>query len=57
MIAKQGYIMGLISKEGAENLLCKEEPGTFLVRFSMQSAGAFAIAYTLPGKLCFVTRN
>lgn len=42
----QGFVMGLIDKESSERILLKERPGTFLVRFSLQMAGSFAIAYT-----------
>ncbi len=41
--------MGFISKEQADALLLQERPGTFLVRFSSQAAGSFAIAYHAPG--------
>jgi hypothetical protein len=43
-----GYIMGFISKEDSERLLIVERPGTFILRFSNQDPGSFAIAYTVP---------
>lgn len=54
---KRGYIMGFISKVGAENLLNGQRcpPGTFLLRFSERAPGSFAIAYTKVGVvLCHV---
>lgn len=41
--------MGFIDKEQADALLLQERPGTFLLRFSSQAAGSFAIAYHAPG--------
>jgi hypothetical protein len=43
-----GYIMGFITKEDSERLLISEPPGTFIIRFSYQDPGSFAIAYTAP---------
>ncbi len=43
-----GYIMGFVSKEASEALLIREPPGTFILRFSSQAPGSFAIAYTAP---------
>lgn len=42
----QGFIMGFLTKEESDALLIREAPGTFLLRFSSQAAGALAIAYT-----------
>ena len=44
----QGYIMGFCTRENAEALLINERPGSFLLRFSSQAPGLFAIAYTNP---------
>ena len=43
-----GYIMGFVTRESAEALLINERPGSFLLRFSSQAPGLFAIAYTSP---------
>lgn len=40
----QGLIFGFISKEAAQDLLRGRPVGTFLIRFSEQSAGQFAVA-------------
>ena len=40
--------MGFCSRVNAEALLINERPGTFLLRFSSQAPGLFAIAYTNP---------
>ena len=45
----QGYIMGFISKSKSEQVLANEAEGTFLLRFSNQAPGSFAIAYVLEG--------
>jgi hypothetical protein len=44
----QGYVMGFVGKGAAEALLRLEPPGSFLLRFSSQAPGVFAIAFTAP---------
>lgn len=48
----RGYLMGFISKAGAERLLQHQQcpPGTFLLRFSERAPGSFAIAYMKDSK-------
>lgn len=43
-----GSIVGFISRTDAEALLIQEPPGSFLLRFSTQAPGLFAIAFTDP---------
>jgi hypothetical protein len=43
-------IFGFISKEAAQDLLRGKAVGTFLIRFSEQSAGQFAVACVAKGK-------
>lgn len=49
----RGYIMGFISKAGAERLLRDQRcgAGTFLLRFSERAPGSFAIAYVKHSKV------
>ena len=43
---KEGYIMGFVAKQAAENLLLqKGTQGTFLLRFSDSELGGITIAY------------
>merc|ERR1711991_84282 len=42
----KGYIMGFVTREDAERLLVNEPPGSFMLRFSTQAPGLFAIAFT-----------
>ncbi len=44
----QGLVMGFISKAESEELLRGEKPGTFVLRFSSQAPGSFAVAYAAP---------
>ncbi len=46
----KGFIFGFISKEAAHDLLRGKPIGTFLIRFSEQSAGQFAVACVSKGK-------
>ena len=41
----EGMIYGFITKRACEEILRGEEPGTFIIRFSEQYAGQFAVAY------------
>jgi hypothetical protein len=46
----KGFVFGFISKESANALLAGHAIGTFLIRFSEQSAGQFAVACVAKGK-------
>lgn len=41
----QGLIYGFMSKEDSVRLLSREEPGSFILRFSERRAGQFAVAF------------
>ena len=42
---KEGYIMGFIMKQAAENMLLQQQNGCFLLRFSDSELGGVTIAY------------
>jgi hypothetical protein len=42
---EKGFICGFISRSEAENILENASPGAFIIRFSEQCPGQFAIAY------------
>lgn len=42
---KSGLIYGFIAKDAVHRALSNERPGSFLVRFSENHAGSFAVAY------------
>ena len=44
----KGFIVGFMAREAVEALLLREPPGTFVLRFSLQVGGNFAIAFTSP---------
>ncbi len=46
----KGFIFGFVSKESAVEMLRGHPVGTFLIRFSEQSAGQFAVACVAKGK-------
>ena len=47
---EKGLIFGFISKDAAGDILAGRDVGTFLIRFSEQSAGQFAVACVAKGK-------
>ena len=47
---EKGLIFGFISKDAASDILANHAVGTFLIRFSEQSAGQFAVAVVAKGK-------
>lgn len=42
---KSGLVYGFIAKDAVHRALSNERPGSFLVRFSENHAGSFAVAY------------
>jgi hypothetical protein len=58
---KSGLVYGFIAKDAVHRALSNERPGSFLVRFSENHAGSFAVAYkhiealTFPLPACVVS--
>ena len=42
---KEGFVMGFVTKQAAENLLMQKQSGCFLLRFSDSELGGVTIAY------------
>ena len=41
----EGFVMGFVTKQAAENILSRQPSGTFLLRFSDSELGGVTIAY------------